>query len=412
MPWHETHIVNERVKFVAAAQSNTVTMKDLCEQFGITRKTGYKLLRRYEAEGVDGLRDRSRAPLTRPNQLSPKLEGLILRARRAHPTWGSKKLLVILAEQWPAERMPARSTIDAVLRRAGVVEPRRVTRTRRPVPCKPVIEALEPNDVWSIDFKGWFRLGDGVRCDPLTVNDVFSRASLLCRAMVGPKLDDVRLLLEALFWKYGLPRFMLSDNGPPFGANGLGGLSRLSVWLLRLGVIPVFIEPGRPDQNGRHERFHETLLADAADPPRASQRAQQAAFGAFQRCYNGERPHEALGMRRPWDLYRPSPREMPRVLRDHEYDSGFETRSVRRDGTIKWNGGYVFVGEAMAREVVGLEPVDEGRWQLWLGPILLGVLHERSNTVVPLGRERRSQSVTDVPGHATSAKPRRQAKLR
>lgn len=410
MPWQETDVVNERVKFVSAAQSGARTMTELCEQFGVSRKTGYKLLQRYADAGIDGLRDRSRAPRVRPKQLSPKLEALILRARRAHPTWGSKKLLVVLAEQWPAERMPARSTIDAVLKRAGVVEPRRVTRNRRPHPCKPVIEALAPNDVWSIDFKGWFRLGDGTRCDPLTVNDVFSRASLLCRAMVGPKLVDVQMQLEALFRRYGLPRYMLSDNGPPFGANGLGGLSRLSVWLLRLGVIPVFIEPGRPDQNGRHERFHETLLAEAVDPPRASVRAQQAAFDAFQYGYNCERPHEALGMRRPWDLYRPSTREMPRELPDHEYSDGFEARCVRRDGTIKWNGGYVFVGEAMAHEVVGLEPVDEGRWRLWLGPVLLGVLHERSNTVVPLGRERRGPRVTDAPGHATRTKPRRQAK--
>lgn len=412
MPWQETHVVNERVKFVSAAQSGEETMEALCRRFGVSRKTGYKLLERYLREGVDGLRDRSRAPRTHPNQLSPELEGLILRARRAHPTWGSKKLLVVLSEQWPAERLPARSTIDAVLRRAGAIEPRRTKRTRRPAPSKPVIEAHEPNDVWSIDFKGWFRLGDGVRCDPLTVNDVFSRASLLCRAMVRPKLDDVRAQIERLFGKFGLPHYMLSDNGPPFGSNGLGGLSRLGVWLLRLGVRPVFIEPGRPEQNGRHERFHETLLFEAADPPRASLRAQQAAFDAFQREYNSVRPHEALGMRRPWELYRPSPRELPREAPAHEYGSGFETRSVRRDGSIKWKRGYVFVGEAMAHEMIGLESVDEGRWRLWLGPFELGMLHERSNSVVPLGRERGHGSVTHAPGHATRTEPRRQAKLR
>lgn len=202
--------------------------------------------------------------------------------------------------------------------------------------------------------------------------------------MVSPQLEDVKYRLQSVFWRVGLPNFMLSDNGPPFGSNGLGRLSRLGVWLLRLGVRPVLIEPGRPDQNGKHERFHETLKAETATPPRASIRAQQAAFTQFQKIYNEERPHEALGMCVPADMYRPSRREMPFSLPEHEYPSGFEVRRVRRDGSIKWSSGYVFVGEAMAGELVGLQRGEDDHMRVHLGPMQLGVLNERVRTVLPL----------------------------
>jgi len=383
MPWHQTNPVNERVKFVAAAQSGRLSFKDLCEDYGISRKTGYKILERYERDGPEGLRDQSRAPRSHPNQTPMELEGAVLRVRKAHPTWGSKKILAILERDRSPDELPARSTVDAILARAGVVVPRR-KRARRQPSSPPVVEARGPNDVWSIDYKGWFLVGDGTRCDPLTVNDAYSRASLECRALVSPKLEDVRYRLEATFWEHGLPRYMLSDNGPPFGSVGLGRLSRLSVWLLRLGIQPVFIEPGRPDQNGRHERFHETLKAETATPPRPSIRAQQAAFKIFQRIYNEQRPHEAIGMRVPAQLYARSPRTMPLVLREHEYPQAFEVRRVRRDGSIKWKCGYLFVGEAMAGEVVGLQFVEEERWHVFLGPMRLGVVHDRSRTVLPL----------------------------
>jgi transposase InsO family protein len=203
--------------------------------------------------------------------------------------------------------------------------------------------------MWSMDYKGWFRVGDGTRCDPLTVNDVCSRASLVLRAMVGPKLPDVKRKLEEAFHEYGLPDHMLSDNGPPFAsAGGLGRLSRLSVWLLRLGVMPVLIEPGHPEQNGRHERYHETLKAETASPPKATVRAQQGAFDRFRPVYNEQRPHEALGMRVPAEVYEPSQRQMPAKLPEHEYPAGFEVRCVRPNGTIRWTGDTPFVGEALA----------------------------------------------------------------
>lgn len=381
MPWHQTDPVDERLKFVAAAKSGRHSMTELCADFGISRKTGYKILRRYEEEGPRSLLDRSRAPHRHPNQTPPEMEAAILRVRKAHPSWGSKKILAVLEREWEADCWPARSTIDAILKRAGVVKPRG-GRTRRQPSSPPVVEASAPNVMWSIDYKGWFRVGDGTRCDPLTINDGFSRASLDCRAMVTPRLEDVRRRLEYTFWNFGVPDFLLSDNGPPFASRGIGRLSRLGVWLLRLGVQPIFIEPGHPEQNGRHERFHETLKAETAMPPRQTIRAQQAAFDRFRSIYNDERPHEALDMRTPGELYVRSKRSMPYPIKDHDYGDDFAVRRVRQDGVIKWAGGRVFVGEALAGELVGLQSI-EGGWHLHLGPMRLGTLHERSRTVIP-----------------------------
>jgi putative transposase len=383
MPWTKTTPVNERLKFVAAHQAERVTMTELCRRFGVSRRTGYKILARYREEGPEGLRDQSRAPKTHPNQTSPDTESAILLVRKAHPTWGSKKIITVLARSMVEEDLPARSTIDAVLKRAGVVVSRKRRRRKQPA-APPVVEAHNPNDVWSMDYKGWFKVGDGTRCDPLTVNDVCSRVSLECRAMVGPKLEDVRKRLEIMFWQFGLPSYMLSDNGPPFASSGLGRLSRLGVWLLRLGVQPVYIQPGRPDQNGRHERFHETLKAETANPPKSTIRAQQTAFDRFQLIYNEERPHEALDMQVPAKVYDLSQRRMPDTLPVHDYDEQVVVRRVRSDGSIRWAGKYVFVGQAMYSESIGLRQVEEDLWHVYLGPMRLGVLHGRSKTIVPL----------------------------
>lgn len=382
MPWQQADPVNERLKFVVAAQDGPFSITELCRRFGISRKTGYKLLARYESDGPEGMRDRSRAPASHPNRTSVEFEAAVLRVRKVHATWGSKKILAILARDHAPGELPARSTVDQILKRAGLVVPRR-KRARRQPSAPPTVKAEAANDVWTIDYKGWFRVGDGTRCDPLTINDAYSRISLECRAMVSPKLGDVKRRLEATFWEYGLPTYLLSDNGPPFASQGLGHLSRLGVWLLRLGVQPVFIEPGHPEQDGRYERFHETLKAETANPPRSSIRAQQVAFQSFQREYNEERPHEALDMRVPADLYVTSTRSMPTSIADHEYADGIEPRHVRRDGAMKWAGGLVFVGEAMAHELVGLERIDEDRWHVHLGAMRLGVLHARSRTVPP-----------------------------
>ena len=358
-------------------------MTELCARFGISRKTGYKILKRYDEEGPESLRGRSSAPHTHPNRIAGRIEAAILRVRKANARWGSKKILSVLEREGLLDGLPARSTVDAVLKRAGLVSPRRRSRRRLPQ-AAPSVEAREPNDLWSMDYKGWFRVGDGTRCDPLTVNDACTRKSLECRALVSPKLDDVMRRLELVFWEFGLPGHILSDNGPPFGSRGLGGLSRLSVWLLRLGIQPVFIQPGHPEQNGRHERFHETLKAETAPPPRASIRAQQAAFDRFQQHYNWERPHEALGMQTPDEVYRPARRAMPAQLPEYEYGDQLEVRRVRHDGSMKWCSRFIFVGETLAGELVGVERERDGPRSLFLGPMRIGIVHERVRTVLPV----------------------------
>lgn len=382
MPWHQTDPVNERLKFVADAQRGHLSMTELCEKYGISRKTGYKLLSRYEADGPSGLSDRSRARLEHPNKTPGEVEAAILRVRGKHPTWGSKKIIAVLAREKPNVVLPARSTVDEILKRAGLVEPR-TKRERRHEHAPPVAPCVAPNDLWSMDYKGWFRVADGTRCDPLTVNDGASRFSLDCRALVRPKTADVQHRLTLTFREFGLPNAFLSDNGPPFGSTGLAGFSRLSVWLVRAGVRPVLIEPGRPDQNGRHERFHETLKAETASPPRSTIRSQQAAFDRFQACYNDERPHEALDMKTPREVYKPSTRELPSKLEEHVYASDLEVRRVRPGGSIKWKRHEVFVGAAFEGELIGLDAVDECNWSVHLGPIEIGYLHDATRVVLP-----------------------------
>ena len=376
-------MADQRLKFLAQRQLGDITMTELCDRFGVTRKTGYELLKRYRLLGVACLRDRSRAPRTHPNQTSVEVEAEVLDVRRRHPTWGSKKILAMLERKDADASWPARSTIDEILKRAGVVGSRGSRRRRFPG-VSPVVKAEAPNDVWSADFKGWFRLGDGTRCDPLTVNDVLSRYSLACEAVTSTKFPDVKRVFEALFRECGLPKAIMTDNGPPFGARGIGGLSRLAVWLLRIGVLPIYIEPGKPQQNGKHERFHLTLGQETASPPKATRAAQQRAFMAFRREYNEERPHEALRLRTPASVFERSPRELPKRLLHHEYPAEFEPRMVHTDGSMHWKGESVFVGEALVGERIGLKPVSEGVRHVLLGPLAIGALHERTRLIVPL----------------------------
>ena len=363
-------------------------MTDLCAAFSISRKTGYKYLSRYREAGSAGLVDRSRAPREHPNRTDPEVVRKILQQRQDHGTWGAKKILARLSKDEPTLALPARSTADAILKRAGLVEPRR--RRRRATPSeKPLVEADSPNSVWGMDFKGHFRVGDGQRCDPLTVTDIFSRLSLECRAMSLPKLEDVQDRFVSVFREYGLPNAILSDNGPPFGSTGIGGLTRLNVWFVRLGILPLHIEPGKPQQNGRHERYHKTLKEQAADPPKSTLRAQQLAFTKFQHEYNEQRPHEALGMRTPAEVYRPSRRPYPRKLPELEYPDGASIRQVRSNGGIKWHGRNVFVGQALIGERVAVECIGDDVFELCFGPLRLGTFHGASRAVIPSRRGHR-----------------------
>lgn len=383
MPWKETGPMDERLAFIVACQQGEASMAEVCRQFGISRKTGYKWWQRYQADGPSGLSARSRAPHTHPQAVAAAVEERLRAARAAHPTWGPRKLAAWLTAREPDLALPAASTIGVVLARAGLVAPRRRHRH-----ASPSLVGLTPysaaNRVWCVDFKGQFRLGDGQLCYPLTISDGASRYLLRCQGL--PAIDTARVqpLFVATFREFGLPETIRSDNGPPFASTGLGGLSRLAVWWLKLGIRPERIAPGKPGQNGRHERLHRTLAQETAQPPKASLRAQQRAFDAFRTEYNQERPHEALGQVPPAQVYQPSSRAYPRRLIRFRYPEAEAVRQVRHNGELQWRGAFIYVSAALAGERVGLHQLPDGHWELIFGPLTLGVLDERLSKIRPL----------------------------
>ena len=287
MPWKVTCSMDEKVRFALEAIDGEESMSALCRTYGISRPTGYKWLARYHVEGLDGLRERSRAPLNHPNAVDSVTRQLFIEARVDHPTWGTRKLLAWLARRHPERTdWPAASTVGDWLRNAGLAGPRKRSPHASPTPMPLRTEGLRPNIVWSVDFKGWFRVGDSTRCDPLTVMDDYSRYLLLCRHAERTDTTVARGLFERLFHERGLPDVIRSDNGAPFASNGLGGLSRLSVWMMTFGVRVERIDPGKPQQNGRHERMHRTLKAETARPPAANIKEQQHWFDRFMEEYN------------------------------------------------------------------------------------------------------------------------------
>jgi putative transposase len=373
MPWREVWPMEEKLRFVAAVLDDECSMTELCESFGVSRKTGYKWLARYREYGPEGLYELSRAPHRVPWAIAPEQGAAVLAMRRAHPSWGPKKLRVKLYERAPEQSQPAASTIGELLRRHGLIRPRKRRRHAVPNPG-PLSVASNPNDVWSIDFKGWFRTQDGARCDPLTVSDGYSRYLLCTEALARPDYESCRAQLKRVFGEYGLPRVIRSDNGAPFASLGAGGLSRLGVWWVKLGIWPERIEPGKPEQNGRHERMHKTLKAETAAAPAANLAQQQQRFDRFRHEYNHERPHEALGQTPPAQHYSPSPRLYPARLEVPLYPPDYLVRRVRSTGEIKWRGELVFVSEPLIGEIVGLKETPTGDAELYFGPLPLGLI--------------------------------------
>jgi transposase InsO family protein len=366
--------MDEKLRFVAALRAQEENMSELCERFGISRKTGYKWQQRYREQGLRGLEERCRAPHVVPWAISLAQAEAITGLRQEHPSWGPKKLRAKLKQRAPAQGWPALSTIGELLKRQGLSQRRKRSRHATPT-VGPLRTAANANEVWCIDFKGWFHTRDGARCDPLTVTDAFSRYLLCSRVMSAPRYQDCRSELERVFREYGLPQVMRSDNGPPFASVGAGGLSRLSVWWVKLGIIPERIKPGQPQQNGRHERMHRTLKAECAKPPALSLRAQQRRFDEFRAEFNYQRPHEALGQTAPAEHYAPAPRQYPKKLEDPSYPAACNLRRVRTNGEIHWQGTLVYISEALTGEVVGLlEDDDNLDAAVYFGPVLLGVI--------------------------------------
>ena len=377
MPWSETTPMDERLQFVADVLGAIDDMSALCCRRGISRKTGYKWLARYAARGAAGLAERSHRPRTCPHATAPDAAAALYELRRRHPTWGPKKLLAILARRAPQLALPAPSTAAALLKRAGLVT---VPRRRRTPghPGRPSAPMDAPNAIWTADFKGEFKTRDGHYCYPLTVADGASRYLLACRALRSTATAWARPVFEALFREYGLPARIRSDNGVPFATIALGRLSTLSVWWVRLGILPDLIEPGSPQQNGRHERMHRTLKAEATRPPEAHARAQQRRFDRFRTEFNTERPHEALRQVPPASVYLPSPRPYPARLPPLEYPAHCEVRRVSRNGGIRWHNHWVNVSHVLAEEYVAFEELDDGLWAVTFGPMVLGRFDERT----------------------------------
>jgi transposase InsO family protein len=376
MPWQETSPVDQRERFIQDPRLNLYTMVELCARYGVSRKTGYKWLDRFEAAGRQGLHDRSRAPHPCPHRITPAVGAIICTARRQHPSWGPAKLLAWLRPRQPALDWPAVSTAGDLLARRGLVKKRRRRRHSQHPGVVPAV-AMQPNDLWTADFKGHFRTRDGIYCYPLTIADQHTRYLLACHGLLSPKGHGVRPVFDRLFREYGLPRAIRTDNGVPFATTGIHGLSQLNVWWLRLGIQHQRILPAQPQQNGAHERMHKTLKGDAIRPPRSPLVTQQRAFNAFRHLYNDERPHEALQDRPPATLYRPSPRAYSGALPPVEYPGHFLVKRVTNAGTIRLKKRRLFIANALKQHPVGLEEVADGIWSIHFCRVLLGRVDER-----------------------------------
>lgn len=380
MPWRETSAMDERLRFVQDVHRPGWSIAELCRRYEVSRKTGYKWLRAYERAGPAGLVDGSHRPLACPHATAPVVVDLILHLQRRY-TWGARKVRRLLEDRVPADQVPTKTTVHRILERYGRVRPRR--RSRRRFHAGPPGTPLDhPNRVWSVDFKGQFRTGNGIYCYPLTVQDGASRFLLGCRGLLAPTTAGSWPVFVRLFQRYGLPERIRSDNGEPFASNALGRLSTLSVWWVRLGIRPELIEPARPDQNGCHERMHKTLKADTARPPRQNLAAQQRRFDWFRHRYNAERPHEALGDATPASCYTPSPRPYRASLEPVHYPGHFERRRVSRNGGIRWMHRWVNVSHLLAELDIGLEEIDDGLWNVYFGPVWLGRFHEAVGRIV------------------------------
>ena len=335
MPWRNT--MSERIALIAAVVAQELRMADACRRAGVSRKTGYKWLQRYQHAGPTGLNDRSRAPHHSPQTLDAATTAQVLAIRATHPTWGPRKVVSHLAAVDQTRAWPAPSTVGDLLARRGLTIPRQ-RRAHAPPHTRPLAHADGPNAVWCADFKGSFRTGEGTRCSPLTITEAYSRYLLRCTALTATDTASVQPLFEASFREFGLPVALRTDNGPPVASTGAGGLTSLSVWWVRLGILPDRIRPGKPQENGRHERLHRTLKAETAAPPARSLRQQQHAFDRFQAIYNHLRPHEALAQTPPAQHYTPAPRSFPRRLPELVYPDTCEVRRVRQNGQIRVTG--------------------------------------------------------------------------
>jgi putative transposase len=379
MSWLETNPVIERVKFIAAYTSGLYRMSELCAHFGVSRPTGYQWVARFAAEGAAGLEDRSHAPHRCPHLMAETTKDLVLDARAKHPYWGSAKLRVRLIEENPLVTIPARSRIDALLRREGKLRQRRARPGNDVHPGSTPLVAEQPNDLWTIDFKGEFRVGDGSMCFPLTVQDASTRFLPGITILRSTASDPVRAALEVMFRQHGMPLRMRSDNGAPFVAStAWRGLSRLSVWWIQLGIRHERNRRGCPQDNPRHERMHRTLKEETARPPQPTLAAQQVRTDVFRAEYNHLRPHESHDQKTPGSLYSDSPRAFPERLAGPEYAGHLEKRRVSSEGDFTFHGHSIFLSKSLAGQWIALEETDHHVWSIMFYDVLVARLNDQT----------------------------------
>lgn len=380
MPWNECKPMDERLKFVARLLEGE-KMAALCREFGISRVTGYKIFNRYKEHGLDGLQDRSRRPYRHANQLPFQVEQAIIRCKREHPTWGAPKIRDKLIRDFPMIKPPARSTVHAVLDRHGLVKCRKRRRFR--AEGTPLSHVTSPNKLWCADYKGEFRLGNKLYCYPLTISDYSSRYLLACEGLASTRESFAFTVFTRVFKDFGLPDVIRTDNGLPFASpNALFGLSRLSIWWLRLGIQFERIKPGHPEQNGRHERMHLTLKQETTKPASFNFLQQQARFDDFIEVYNNQRPHQALGGRYPGELYTPSTRQF-RPPEEPDYPFHDRTIRVTKCGRICMGKRKINLSTVFAGQNVGIREVADGIWLVSFLKYDLGFFDAEEGRVEP-----------------------------
>ena len=378
MPWKEIDIVKLRQQFIDEyLNKNYLSFSDLCASYGISRPTGYKWRDRFIEGGMSNLIDRSRAPLHSCNKTSDKICQLIIEKKLSHPHWGPKKLLDNLKKHDSSLALPADSTAGEILKRAGLVKKRR-KRWSVPANEHALPETKTNNQVWGVDYKGQFKLGNATMCYPLTITDNYSRYLLRCQALQSTSHDGAKQWMEQTFREYGLPEAIRSDNGIPFASIAAGGISRLSMWWIQLGIRPERIKPGYPQQNGRHERMHKTLKAETTKPASYNLRTQQKCFDGFLQEYNHERSHEALDRMCPSEVYEPSTQSYPEKIKPIHYDEGLQVRTVKRGGEIKWRNTHIYVSQVLSHKKISLEEIDNDVWEIKYGFYTLGIIRGKN----------------------------------
>lgn len=381
MPWQEKEIAEEKFNFIIDWKKDEFTFSELCQRYGISRPTGYFLINRFKTEGVEGLKERSRRPNVIPHKTPCEVEARLLELKYRFPKWGPAKIRDFILAEDISDDVPAASTIGEIYKRHGLVKPRK--KHRRVTPhCEPLKHCTAPNVVWSADFKGQFQLKNNAYCYPLTVTDNFSRFLFACDGFLTPNCNQTIKTFTRIFEEYGLPDALRTDNGQPFCSVGITSLTRFSVWLLKLGVMPERISIGAPQENGRHERMHRTLKESAITPNKHTLIEQQSRFEDFIYEYNYLRPHAALSGKRPSEVYQKSLRQLPAKIPEMIYPDHFACRKIKKTGEIKFANKRYFLSQSLAEEIVGLEMIDQHRGIIFFGRMKLGVIDSKLEKII------------------------------